>query len=102
MSAISIHEVLAQMADAGDRPFKVEFVRSTGKQAGSVKECFAYYGAPNPKERGRTAGAVGVNRKVRKRHVESGTVPLTEVSTRNLITPLISHIIGFNGKKVYH
>jgi len=101
MSAISIHEVLAQMADAGDKPFKVSFVRSTGKQAGSIKECFAYYGAPNPKERSRNTLPVNF-RKIRKRHVESGTVPLTEISTRNLITPLISHIIGFQGKKVYH
>jgi len=102
MNAISIHEVLSQMAEGGDKPFKIAFVRSTGKQAGSVKECFAYYGAPNPKERNRIAQTVGATRKVRKRHVESGTVPLTEVSTRNLITPLISHIIGFQGKKVYH
>lgn len=100
MSALSIQEVLAQMADAGDKPFKVAFVRSTGKFAGSVKECFCYYGMPNPRERIQSTG--GGNRKKRRLHIESGTVPLTEASTRKPITPLISHIIQFNGKKVYH
>jgi len=101
MDTISIQEALARIADAGDKPFKIGFVRATGKEAGSIKETFAYYGAPNPKDR--QAPTLGEqNRKKRMLHTESGTIPLTEASSRKLITPLISHIIHFQGKKVIH
>lgn len=101
MSTISIHEALAQMSDMGDKPFKIAFVRATGTKAGSIKECFAYYGAPNPKERTKPT-TPGPNRKPRKLHIESGTVPLTDASDRKMITPMISHIIMFNNRKVIH
>jgi len=100
MSTISIQEALARMSDAGDKPFKISFVRSTGKNAGSIKDTMAYYGAPNPKDR--QAPTLGEQRKKRKTHYESGSVPLTEVSNRQLLTPLISHIISFQGAKVIH
>lgn len=100
MSTISIQEALARMADAGDKPFKLSFVRSTGKNAGSIKETMCYYGAPNPKDR--QAPTLGEQRKKRALHVESGTIPLTEVSSRQLLTPLISHIIYFQNAKVMH
>jgi hypothetical protein len=100
MDTITIQEALARMADAGDKPFKLSFVRSTGKTAGSIKETMAYYGAPNPKDR--QAPTLGEQRKKRRTHSETGSVPLTEVSNRQLLTPLISHIIYFQGKKVIH
>lgn len=100
MSTISIHQALAQMSEAGDRPFRISFVRSTGKNAGSIKEALCYYGAPNPRDR--QAPTQGEQGRKRKTHYESGTVPLTEVSSRQLLTPLISHIIYFHGNKVIH
>jgi len=100
MSTISIQEALARMSAAGVTPFKISFVRSTGKAAGTIKACMAYYGAPNPKDR--QAPTLGEQRKKRKTHYDSGTVPLTNVSDRNLLTPLISHIIYFQGAKVIH
>lgn len=100
MDTISIQEALARIADAGEKPFKIGFVRATGKEAGSIKETYAYYGAPNPKDR--QAPTLGEQLKKRRLHTESGTIPLTEASSRKLITPLISHIVAFNGKKVMH
>lgn len=88
------------MSDAGDKPFRIAFVRATGKNAGSVKELFAYYGAPNPG--GQSKPTKSISRKTRKLHTASGTIPLTDASTSRLITPLISHIITFQNKKVIH
>lgn len=98
-NGISIQEALARIADSEDKPFRLSFVRSTGENAGTIKEVTAYYGAPNPKDR---SAPVRKDRSKRKLHVESGTIPLTEVGTRRLLTPMISHIIEFNGKKVFH
>ncbi len=100
MSTISIQQALAMMSEAGDKPFRISFVRATGKTAGSIKECLAYYGAPNPRDR--QAPTMGEQGRKRKTHYESGTVPLTEVSSRQLLTPLISHIISFRNLKVIH
>lgn len=106
MDTISIQQALALMSEAGDKPFKIGYVRSTGKSAGSVKEVFCYYGAPNPRDRQaptrsqRTAN--GFTRKDRATHLESNTVPLTEAGNRQLLTLRISHIISFQGKKVIH
>lgn len=102
MTGISIQEVLAKMADAGDRPFRIGFVRAKGKNAGAIKEVTCYYGAPNPKPRRNAAAGTGTKRKPRATHLESGTVPLTEVATRRMMTPMISHIILFNNKPVFH
>lgn len=99
MEGIHINQVLALMAESGDRPFRLSFVRATGKTRGSIRAAVCYYGAPNPKDR--QAPTEGQKRKKRSTHLESGTVPLTEAGSRALLTPLISHILTFEGKKVY-
>lgn len=101
MDTISKSQMLAEVVESGERPFRIHFVRATGKQAGQIREAVCYYGAPNPKDR--QAPTMGEQRrKARTSHLESNTLPLTEFGSRQLLTPFISHIITFNGRKVIH
>ena len=105
MRDISIQHVLPMISESGDEPFRIAFVRSKGKNQGTIKSVIAYAGAPNPSRRQiepktNTGAAI---RKKRITHLSSGTIPLTEASTeRKMLTPLISHIITFNNQKVIH
>ncbi len=99
-AAYNIHEVLSMMANAGDEPFQIVFVKSTGKEQGGLKKTLAYYGAPNPKDR-QAPTATQQGRAQRKHHVDGGAIPLTEAGTRRMLTPRIDHIIGFRGRKIY-
>ncbi len=101
MDTISKSEMLARIAESGERPFRITFVKGTGKEEGQIAEKVCYYGAPNPKDRqAPTQGEL--KRKERATHLESNAIPLTEFGTRRMMTPWISHIIKFNGKKVIH
>lgn len=99
MSTISKSEMLAAIVESGENPFRIRFVRSSGKNAGSIAYKVCYYGAPKPKERNPGHFAKKGNRKT---HLESNTIPLTEFGTQRMITPLISHIIYFNERQVIH
>lgn len=100
-AAYHINEVLAEITRAGDQAFQIEFVKATGKEQGELRQALAYYGAPNPKDR-QAPTAAQRGRGQRKLYVDAGTIPLTEAGTRRMLTPLISHITGFQGRKVYH
>lgn len=110
MVTITKAEMLARIVESGDVPFRIRFVKATGKDAGQIAEKVCYYGAPNPNPKrastsplpfGGGAGG-GVDRKPRKSHLESNAIPLTEFATGRMQTPFISHIIYFNGKQVIH
>lgn len=101
MVTISKSAMLAAIVESGDRPFRLKFVKATGKSAGEIAEKVCYYGAPNPYPRAQSTEAKPVPRS-RKKHLESNTIPLTEFGSSRMVTPLISHIIGFNGKQVIH
>lgn len=102
MMTISKSEMLAQIVESGERPFKIVFVKATGKDAGKLTEKTCYYGAPNPTDR-TAAKVTPINaRQKRKRFLDSNSIPMTEFSTRKLLTPFISHIVKFNGKQVIH
>lgn len=101
MNTISKSEMLASIAASGEVPFRIVFVKATGKEEGQMKQATCYYGAPNPKDRqAATGGETG--RKARTSHLESNAIPLTEFGSRRMLTPFISHIIQYNGKKVIH
>lgn len=102
MVAYNIHEVLGMMANMGDQAFRIEFVKSTGKDQGQIKKTLAYYGAPNPKDRQAPTALQQQGRAPRRAHIDSGTIPLTEFGSRKMLTPRIDHIISFNNHKVYH
>lgn len=107
---ISIQQVLAEISDTSDlgKTFTIDFVRSTGKNKGSIaKVAKARYGAPrgnrSASQRIRNSTAAshsGISEK--RAHVENGTVPMTDTEHNRYFTPLISHIIGYNGLKVIH
>jgi hypothetical protein len=101
---IGLQEALARMSEAGGKPFRITYVRSGEKKQGTVKTVLCYYGAPNPRERSRIPKAPTgeVARAQRTQHLDSGTIPLTEVSTRRMLTLRISHIISFENKQVIH
>ena len=105
MGTITLDEALAKMVESGDRPFRITFVRGTGKDAGSVREATCYYGAPNPTDRQAQPAASlnksGDPRKARQSHMESGTIPLTEFGSRKMLTPFIFNILTYNGRKIY-
>lgn len=93
--------MLADVVESGERPFRIKFVRAKGKHVGEIREAVCYYGMPNPKDP--QAPTLGERRrKERTSHLESNTLPLTEFGTRQPLTPFISHILFFNGKKVIH
>ncbi len=114
MITISKAEMLARIVESGEVPFRIRFVKATGKEAGQIAEKVCYYGAPNPHPKGPTQpphkggemtdssnhGEVG--RGKRKSHLESNAIPLTEFATGRMLTPFISHIISYNGKQVVH
>ncbi len=100
-NTISKSEMLARIVESGDVPFRLVFVKGTGAEEGQLAEKVCYYGAPNPRDRQAPTGGHS-NRKDRATHLESNTIPLTEFGSRRMLTPWISHIIKFNGKKVIH
>ena len=96
---ISIQCLLSEIRSDESRPFWLAFVRATGKRAGSIKVVSkAIYGAPAPKEHGAVAKVTGRSISL---HTEKGTLPLTDATTGEYLTPLISHIVGYNLKKVF-
>ena len=100
MQTISKAQMLAKIVESGEVPFRIKYVRATGKNAGQVVFKNAYYGAPNPHPRGPKATVVP--KIPRRTHLDSNTIPMTEFGTGQMLTPFISHIIEFNGKQVIH
>lgn len=97
---ISIQKVLQIIRDDTSKSFWMAFVRATGKEAGSIKiVSSSLYGAPLDGHRQRKpAGRI----KSSSLHTEKGTLPITDNSNGHYLSPLISHIIGFNLYKVKH
>lgn len=106
MNTISKAEMLSRIVESGETPFRLRFVKATGKDCGQIADKVCYYGAPNPiPKSGRISPPLegpGQARKPRKSHLESNAIPLTEFGTNKMLTPFISHIIAFNGKQVIH
>jgi hypothetical protein len=102
MQGISIHQVLSQMAEGGDKPFEIVYVKSQGRERGDLRRMICYYGAPMRRLSESESGKVRETRKARMTHLESGTIPLTDAQSNELRTPRISHIIEFNSQKVIH
>jgi len=102
MTTISKAKMLAQIVESGETPFRIRFVKATGKDAGRITEKVCYYGAPNPHPRGDELQTRKPTRSARKTHLASNTIPLTEFGSSRMVTPFISHIISFNGKQVIH
>lgn len=99
-TTISRSAMLAAIVASGDVPFRLAFVKATGKEIGQITEKVCYYGAPNPEPR--APGRAAAPPTSRRTHLEANTLPLTEFSTRRNITPFISHILKYNGKQVIH
>lgn len=97
---ISIQQVLMMMRDDPSNRFWLAFVRATGKDAGSIKiVSSALYGAPlDGYNKRRPAGKMPAS----ALHTEKGTLPITDSTNGQYLSPLISHIIGFNLYKVKH
>ncbi len=95
--------MLSKIVESSERPFRLRFVKATGKEAGSITEKVCYYGAPNPYPQGVGQQKLLPNpRKKRKSYLESNSIPLTEFGTSQMVTPFISHILYFDGKQVIH
>jgi hypothetical protein len=95
---LPIDQVLYMIKTNGGKPLKIRFVRSTGQKAGSIKECLCIYGAKDNADK-------VMPTKTRKStiHKINFTIPLISVMEGNKpITPLISHIIGYEDYIVRH
>jgi hypothetical protein len=80
------------------KPFRIRFVRSTGANAGSIKEAMCIYGMKPNRD-----GVVTKSSKSRPLHKISFTIPLISVmEDHKPLTPLISHIIGYEDYIVRH
>lgn len=99
---ISIQQVLAEIRAEPTKPFWLAFVRATGKECGSIKIVGkALYGAPKRAESGSALPALDGRK--RALHTEKGTLPMTAYDAPDqYMTPLISHIIGYNLYQVTH
>ena len=99
---ISIQEAYAELRADPSATFWLAFVRATGKDAGSIKVVSrAAYGrkkqlfgdqAQSPNQGVKAVGSFS----------DKGTLPMTDTTTGEYLTPLISHIIGYNLLKVIH
>ena len=99
---ISINQVLAGIRAEPSKSFWLAFVRAGGERAGSVKVVSStLYGAPRIDGRSGTHKP-GVRIKATALHTEKGTLPCTDKTRNEYLTPLISHIIGYNMYKVKH
>lgn len=99
--AITIEQMLVELTSGGERVHRLVYVVGTGKRKGELSEFVGYYGAPKPRQRGvHVADREASDRQPRKKHMESGTLPLTKFGTQELRTLFIYNIIRFNGKQV--
>lgn len=103
---ISIQEVLAAISDdeavTKRKTFSLAFVRSGGERRGTIKRIEkARYGYPRSELQRLNQG---LRKKVKDRrlHIDAGTLPITDITEGRYNTPLISHIIEYNGLKVIH
>lgn len=97
---ISIDQVLAEIRENPAGTFWLAFVRASGRERGSIKvvpKCL--YGAPRKNHEKVIGGVVGRQSAL---HTEKGTLPMTDYETGNYLTPLISHIVGYNLYQVIH
>lgn len=97
---ISIDQVLAEIRSNEKSTFWLCFVRSSGKERGSLKtvaKCL--YGSPKP---GRGTLDASLTDRNSAKHTEKGTLPMTNYESGEYLTPLISHIIGYNLYQVVH
>ncbi len=106
IKTISIQEVIAAISDdeavSKRKFFSLTFVRSKGENRGSIKVIErARYGYPRTELQALNKG-LRKNIKSRRLHIDAGTLPITDVTAGRYNTPLISHIIGYNGLKVIH
>lgn len=99
---ISINQVLSEIRAEPSKAFWLAFVRSSGEEIGSVKVVSStLYGAARID--GRTGDhKPGTRLKATALHTEKGTLPCTDKTCNKYLTPLISHIIGYNMYKVKH
>lgn len=98
---ISIQKVLDEIRDNERQgPFVLQFVRSSGKQKGSLKTLRAFYGRSKQAAVDSAAGAQ--REKAKTLHKEKGTLPLTNADTNEYETPLISHFRVYDGYRIKH
>lgn len=106
---IHINDVLAEISATDEnhgKTFQLSWVRSSGHRKGSIKTVAKVRRglSKEAKEmvvRKRTS-TTNMDGKPRALHIDRDTIPLVCAETGQYLTPLISHIIEFNLKKVYH
>lgn len=99
---ISIGEALAEIQTPGTE-FSLHFIKSTGKGKGEERyypKC--RYGAPLKSSSALSVPQRGNRNPEDKTLRNAGQIPMTNIETGLYITPLISHIIGYNNRKVIH
>jgi hypothetical protein len=100
---ISIQQVMVELRDDSLKLFWLAFVRAGGKSAGSVKVVSsARYGAPLDGHQRNVGTRQPKPDRAKALHTEKGTLPMTDSTNGEYLTPLISHIIGFNLYRVKH
>lgn len=105
MEWTNISQVLAEIMDDEHtgKTFVIRFVRSVGKKKGSIKTVAkAVYGAAKRKAQSSAPVDNTNNTNKPRKHVDAGTIPMTDTETGKYFTPLISHIIEYNNFKVRH
>lgn len=97
---ISIQKALDEIRNEyRERPFVLQFVRSSGKSAGSLKVVRAIYGRSKQPIEAVLSEKRDISQPL---HKEVGTLPMMDADTGEYITPLISHFRILNGYKIKH
>lgn len=96
------------MTSGQDGPtFSLRLIKASGKDIGRqvfLARCrYGKKSGPTPKPRStRKTDADSPETLAKRAHVDNGTIPITDVEKNRYISPLISHIVGYNQYKVIH
>lgn len=101
---IHINTVLADLQSAEGRSARITIVKSTGKNRGmhrsfDVVHAFAY---ESFKKRTHIEHIRAREESTSSKYAKLGLIPLVDTKTDTQLTLLISHIVGYEGKKVIH
>lgn len=103
---ITIEQMLSQIRANPDQTFVLSFVRATGKKKGTVKTVAKCKIGAHPiyrqAARQPAENKDGSTRAKNVLMVDSSQLACHNAETGEYLTPLISHIIGYNLKKVIH
>ena len=101
---ITIEQILAEIRGNPGRPFLLHFCKATGKGKGDIR-AVAKCVIARPKEHYQSPYERRIEKRVyvkRGLMVDQGRIGLEDSETGKYFTPLMSHFMAYNLKKIIH